>query len=339
MIMADLKTKYLNLTLENPIIAGASSLTSSVNTVKKLEQAGAAAVVLKSLFEEEIQYENFKMEDELSTFDDWHAEMGNIFPEIKHAGPREHLLFTKEVKQAVSIPVLASLNAVSRSVWSDYAKQLEEAGVDGLELNFYSMIQDPGVDPREVEKEHVSVVQEVKQAVSIPVGVKLSPFLTNPLNHIKELDKAGADGFVLFNRLFHPDFNIFREDNTYAPNLSGPEDHRTAVRFTGMLYDEIQGSLCASNGIHTAEHIIRALLAGADCVQMVSALFENSPDVIETVKAEIEKWMDGKGYNAISDFRGNLSKKNNPDKWTYSRAKYIKILQSSKDLMEKLSII
>ncbi len=333
--MADLKCTYLGLELKNPVIAGASALTQNMQTIKRIEEAGAGALVISSLFEEQVQLSSFMLDEALKAGDDAFAEMTSMFPKIEHAGPAEHLMWVKRAKKAVDIPVIASLNAVNAETWVEYAKKLEGTGVDALELNFYSMPLDFDKDSAAVEAEQLRILKDIKKAVKIPISVKLSSFFASPLNFIKRLDEIGVDGFVLFNRLFHPQINIESCTNDLSFDLSNPGDHRLALRFSGMLYDNITGDICASGGIHTSNEAIGVLLAGANVFQMVSTLFKNKIEYIGVVLDEIAEWMDDKDYSSIADFRGKMSKKNNDDPYAYTRAKYVKILRQPGRFMLK----
>ena len=333
--MSDLKSKYLGLELKNPIIAGASALTSNIQTIKRIEDAGAGALVISSLFEEQVQLSSYELDEALHSNDEGFAEMTSMFPNIEHAGPEEHLMWVKRAKEAVDIPVIASLNAVEKPTWVEYAKKLQDTGVDALELNFYSMPLDFDQDGQTVESDQLEILQSIKKGVNLPISVKLSAFFTSPLNFIKKLDDVGVDGFVLFNRLFHPKINVERETNDLSFNLSTPNDHRLPLRFAGLLQGQITGNICASNGIHTSVEAIGVLLAGADVFQMVSTLFRNKIEYIGVVLDEITEWMDQKGYGSLADFRGKLSKANNPDPWAYTRAKYVKVLRQAGQYMVK----
>ena len=327
--MADLSCTYLGLKLKNPVIAGASAFTQNIQTIKRIEEAGAGALVISSLFEEQVQLSSFMLDEALQAGNDAFSEMTSMFPSIEHAGPEEHLMWVKRAKEAVDIPVIASLNAVNPETWVEYAKKLEETGADALELNFYSMPLDFDKDSAAVEAEQLQILASIKKAVKIPLSVKLSSFFTSPLNFIKRLDETGVDGFVLFNRLFHPKVNIESGTNDLSFDLSTPNDHRLALRFAGMLYDNISGDVCASGGIHTSNEAIGVLLAGANVFQMVSSLFKNKIEYIEVVVEEIAEWMDDKNYSSLADFQGKMSKKNNEDPWAYTRAKYVKVLRQS----------
>lgn len=332
----NLSTKYLGLELKNPIIVGASNLVTDIEMLKKLEQAGAGAIVYKSLFEEQIHMENLEMHQEMTDYNERNAEMTNLFQdELYEAGPEEFLMNFAEAKKALSIPLIASLNAVYDETWIAYAKKLEEAGADALELNFYTAPVEFDVDGRGILNEELDIIEVVKKAVKIPVSVKLSSFYTNPLYTIGEMDKKGADGFVLFNRLFQPDINIDDESHHFPYNLSNEQDNRLALRFAGLLYDNVKGSVCASQGIFTGADVIKMILAGADAVQVVSTLYKNGPKQITKMLQDIEAWMTTRQYEKVEDFRGNLSRAKMKDPFTYKRAQYVDILMKSGEIFKK----
>ncbi len=322
----ELNTTYMGLGLENPVVAGASNLTADLDSVRNLEDAGVGAIVLKSLFEEQIQLERLKFEQEMEEFSDLGAEMTTLFPHVEHGGTAEHLHFVRRVKDAVSVPVIASLNATSPDTWVEYAEQLADTGVDGLELNFYAVPKDPALGGADIEADQISVVREIKGRVSIPVGVKLSPFYANTLNVIHRLDHEGVDGFVLFNRLFQPDINVKQESITSPMNLSAAADNRLPLRYAGLLHGNITGSIVASTGIMGGKDVAKMLLAGADAVQVVSTLYKNKIGQVTTILDELSAWMESKGYSSLADFRGKLSQDNTPDPWAYTRAQYVKLL-------------
>jgi dihydroorotate dehydrogenase (fumarate) len=332
----NLSTKYLGLELKNPIIVGASNLVTDIEMLKKLEQAGAAAIVYKSLFEEQIHMENLEMHQEMTDYNERNAEMTNLFQDdLYEAGPEEFLMNFAEAKKALSIPLIASLNAVYDETWIAYAKKLEEAGADALELNFYTAPVEFDVDGRGILNEELDIIEVVKKAVKIPVSVKLSSFYTNPLYTIGEMDKKGADGFVLFNRLFQPDINIDDETHHFPYNLSNEQDNRLALRFAGLLYDNVKGSVCASQGIFTGADVIKMILAGADAVQVVSTLYKNGPKQITKMLQDMEAWMTTRQYEKVEDFRGNLSRAKMKDPFTYKRAQYVDILMKSGEIFKK----
>ncbi len=337
--MPDLSTTYMGLKLKNPVILGASNLVSKPEMIEQLEEAGIAAVVYKSLFEEQIRLESIQLEEELHEYENRSAEMTSIFPDLEHAGPKEHLLNIKNLKNRIHIPLIGSLNALYELTWIDYARELEQAGVDAIEINLFAV---PGyfeTEGRKIEDRQVQIVQSVRKAVQIPVSVKLSPFYTNTLNFIKKLDEAGADGFVLFNRFFQPDINI-QEELFYFPwELSREKDYQLALRYSGLLYENTDAGICASNGITDHEDIIRLLLAGTNAVQMVSAIYKNQPPYVTGMLNKLSEWMNGKGYSSLKDFRGKLSRKNLGDPYSYQRAQYVDILMNSEEIFKKYPMV
>lgn len=337
--MAKLNTRYMGIDLANPLVVGACSLTSNMDTIKRLEDVGAGAIVIKSLFEEQIQLKNLLMNEDLHRYDEWHAEMTSIFPELRDGGPEEHISWVRKAREAVKIPVIASLNAVNREAWVEYAKLLEGTGVNGLELNFFATPTDFSRSAKDVEEEQVSILKDVKKAVKIPISVKLSPFYTNPLNFVKRLDESGVNGFVLFNRFFDPSLDVEAEKSYFPFNLSNPNDHRLALRYVGLLSGHVTGSLCASHGIHAPSHAIEVLLAGADAFQVVSTLYRNSVGTVKVFLDEIAAWMNRKGYESVASFKGKLDANRNPDKFTYRRAQYVKLLMRPENFLAKQKII
>lgn len=337
--MADLKTNYMGLTLKNPVIAGATNLVSNPDNIKRMEDAGAAAVVYKSLFEEQIQLESLELEEDLTEYEERHAEMIRIFPELEHAGPTEHLGNLRKAKETVSIPVIASLNCVYNQTWLEYAKLIEQTGVDGLELNFYAVPKDFNVDGKTIVDQQLEVLRMVKEFVNIPVSVKLSPFYSNPLNVIKQMDEEGAGAFVLFNRYLQPDIDINTEAHVNYFNASSQDENRMPLRFAGLLYGNIRSSICASSGIHTAEDVIKMILAGADAVQVVSTLYKNKIEYLNELVGGLDNWMDKKGYYSLNDFKGKLSAKNTSDPYIYKRAQYIDIILKSSEVFKKYKMV
>jgi dihydroorotate dehydrogenase (fumarate) len=333
--MADLKTNYLGLELKNPIIVGACNLVADLNAVRHIEEAGASAIVYKSLFEEQIQLERMQHEDGLEEYNERHAEMVSLFPRIQHAGPEEHLHNLKKVISAVKIPVIASLNCVYDLTWVEYAKKLEDTGAAALEINMYSNPRGADRPGSDIVNQRLAIVKKVKQSVKIPVSVKLSPFYTNVLNVVDQMDKNGADGFVLFNRIFQPDIDIEREELVFPWFLSNEGDYRLVLRYAGMLYGNINAGICGNTGVFKGSEAIQLLLAGVDAVQVVSTLYRNGIGQISSIIGDIEKWMDRKGYSQISDFKGKLSKKNINDPFAYKRSQYVDILMKSNEIFKK----
>ncbi len=333
--MAKLSTNYMGLTLKNPLITGACNLSMDTEVAKKMEDAGVSAIVFKSLFEEQINLESLQMEEELNEYVERHAEMTSLFPTVKHAGPEEHMEKLRKLKEAVGIPVIGSLNCVNPDTWASYAEEMAKTGVDALELNFYASPGSYETTSADLEDEQMNIVKDVKTKVNIPVSVKLSPFYTNLLHLIKRMDEAGVDGFVLFNRLFQPDIDMSKEDHHFPFNLSQPMDYRLPLRYAGLLHKEIRGSICSNTGIFTGEDMVKMLLAGADCVQVVSAIYKHKVSHLGTMLKDLEKWMDEKGYASTADFRGKLSKGNVHDPYAYQRAQYVDLLMKPFELLKK----
>ena len=332
--MGSLQTRFMGLPLSNPVIAGSSDLTSNVDSIKRMEEAGAGAIVLKSLFEEQIQLERFKLEEDLETGSDLYGEMATIFPKLQHAGAKEHLMWVKKARDAVKIPVIASLNAVTRGTWVQYARQLADQGVDGLELNFFATPRDFDVAGSSVEEEQLSVVREVREAITLPFCVKLSVFYSNPLHFITRLDREGAAGFVLFNRFFQPDINTETESISQPFNFSIQADNRLPLRFAGLLHGKTKADVCASTGIMAGMDVVKMILAGASSVQVVTGLYRQGVKSIRSMLEEVSRWMDARSYGSIDAFRGKLSARNAKDPWAYTRAQYAKMLLSPKEFTE-----
>ncbi len=333
--MANLSTTYLGISLKNPLIAGACNLSMDTDVAKKMEDAGVSAIVFKSLFEEQVNLESLQMEEELNEYVERHAEMISLFPTVKHAGPEEHLEKLRKLKEEVAIPVIGSLNCVNAETWSEYAVQMAETGVDALELNFYASPGNFDTPSKEMEEEQIRIVREVKEKVKLPVSVKLSPFYTNLLHLIKRMDEDGAAGFVLFNRLFQPDVDLSAQEHSFPFNLSQPMDYRLPLRYAGLLYKQINGSICSNTGIFTGEDIVRMLLAGANAVQVVSAIYKHKVPHLGKMIKELEAWMDDKGYKSVDDFHGKLSKAEVEDPYAYQRAQYVDLLMKPFDLLKK----
>ena len=331
--MKNMKTRYMGIELENPIIAGASNMVTDLDKLKAAEENGAAAIIYKSLFEEQVQLERYQMDESLSQFDDLHAEMITMHPNIEHAGPQEHLLNLKRAKENLSIPLIASLNAINSDTWAEYAKQLAETGVDGLEINFYKTPTDFKRSSEDVEKDQVAILKEIKKNIKIPVSVKLSSDYTNILSMIKKLDDAGADAFVLFNSFFQPDIDINDEKHVKTFSLSKEGDYRQSLRYAGILYDNIKADICSSRGIFTGEDVIKLLLAGSSTVQVVSTLYQNGLNHLSKMLKDIDKWMASKNYDSLDDFRGKLSKKKlSGDPFVYKRAQYVDLILHSEEI-------
>jgi len=337
--MTNLKTNYMGLELKNPIVVGANNLVTNVDSLKQMEAAGAAAVVFKSLFEEQIQLEAAQMDDELDEYADRHAEMTSLFPTMEHAGPREHLMNVQNAREVLSIPLIASLNAIYNETWLEYAKLLEDKGVDGLELNFYSVPRNADVSGADIINDQIEILKKVKSSISIPVSVKLSPFYANPLNVISRMDKAGADAFVMFNRLFQNEIDLDSEKFVVDFPLSEAYENKLPLRYAGLLYGQIKASIVSTRGIQNGSDVVKMILAGADAVQVVGTLYKNKVQYIGTMLKDIEAWMEGKGYKSLKDFRGKLSNKEINDPFIYKRAHYVDLLLKSEELFKKQGLM
>jgi dihydroorotate dehydrogenase (fumarate) len=329
--MSKLTTQHMGVTLKNPLILGASNLVNNIDKLKKAEEAGVAAVVYRSLFEEQIQLEDHEMSSQLEAFDNRNAEMINLFPKIEHGGPKEHIYNLKQVIETLSIPVFASLNAVYKESWVEYATLLEEAGAAGLELNFFSVPRDFNKSGHDIILQQIEFLKAVKSVVKIPVSVKLSPFYTNVLKTIKDLDDAGADAFVLFNRLFEPDIDVEDEKHASPWNLSTHSDHRLSIRYIGLTHGNINANVAANNGIYEGIDIVKMILAGASAVQAVSTFYHNGVGHASAMLKELEAWMDRKEYDSIDAFRGKLSSNSINDPFVYKRAQYIDMILKSEE--------
>lgn len=331
--MSDFSINYMGLKLANPIIVGASNMVDNIETLKKLQDAGAAAIVYKSLFEEQIQLESLQFETEMELYNERNAESISLFPEIKHAGPVEHLYNLRRAKQNLTIPLIGSLNCVFNETWVEWALEMEKTGIDGLELNFFGVPRDFVATAESIEQEQISIVEQVCKSVRIPVSVKLSPFYTNTLQVVKKMQEAGAKGFVLFNRLFEPDISTNSLTHIAPYNLSEPGDYRMALRYVGLLHKNVDASLIGATGIHSGADVAKLILAGADAVQIVSAIYLNSPEIITTMLNELRSFMTDNNFSTYDDFKGKLSKDKTKDPFVYKRAQYIDLLLHSEKLL------
>ena len=326
----NLTTKYMGLDLDSPLVAGASPLGDDVDACKKLEDNGAAAIVMHSLFEEQITREEEALHHHTTSVQDAHAEASSYFPEPEAfaLGPEAYLEQIRKLKETLSIPVIASLNGVTLGGWVRYAKLMKEAGADGLELNVYHVASDPKEGPREVEQRYVDVLKAVKEKVRMPVAMKLSPFFSAPLHMAKLLDDSGADALVLFNRFYQPDIDIDALEVTPALQLSSSADLRLRLRWLAATFGRVSCSLAATGGVHTGEDAIKAVMAGADAVQMTSAVLMHGAAAIAKVKDQMSTWMTEHEYESAQQMRGSMSLERSPDPAAFERANYMKVLQS-----------
>ena len=327
--MADLSTTYMGIPLKNPLIVAASSISNYVEKVKKAEEVGAAALVIRSLFEEQIQFDEMTMMDFMERSAAISPEIqSGFYPPVEAGGPREHLMWVEKSRRAVEIPIFASLNAVSPGAWISYAKQLEETGVAGLEINYYIVAADPNVPGSDLEKTLLDIVASVTQEVKIPVAVKLSPYYTSTPNVIKELEKRGAKAVVMFNRFLQPDIDVDEEALVNDMVLSTPQEMKVPLRWVALLYGRTKLDLALNTGVHSGRDVVKALLAGAAAIQTASALFQNGLPYVSTMLMELQGWMEEKDYEKLDDFRGKVSQKNVDDPFGFERAQYMKLLMA-----------
>jgi len=326
----DLSTTYLGLELPHPFMPGASPLVDDLDTVKRLEDAGAAAIVMHSLFEEQITREQLSTVLDMEMHADSYAEALSYFPEPKDfaLGPEPYLDQLRRVKAAVGIPVIASLNGTSPAGWLDYARLIQEAGADALELNVYYLATHEWEPGEAVERRVLDVARTVKGAVSIPVALKLSPYYSSLTWLASELDKAGVDGLVLFNRFYQPDIDVANLETSPTLRLSDSSELLLRLRWLAILASKLKGSLAASGGVHTAVDAVKAIMAGADAVQVVSALLVNGPEYLEVLRAGLTAWMEEHEYGSLEQMHGSMSHANSPNPEAIERANYMKILQS-----------
>lgn len=327
--MVDTSTSYMNLKLKNPLVIGSSNMVDNVEKLIELQDAGAAAIVFKSLFEEQIQLESMQLDIEIELYNERNAESITLFPNIQHAGPDEHLLKLKHAKSVLNIPLIGSLNCVFNETWVEWAKLMEKTGIDGLELNFFSIPRDFDTSAESIEKEQVEIVKKVSEAVSIPVSVKLSPYYTNILQVVNRMSEAGAKGFILFNRLFEPDISTNSLKHITPFNLSEHGDYRLSLRYIGSLYLNVRASFIGANGIHDGLDVIKLILSGADAVQIVSVIYLEKSNAIHDMLSEIIKFMETHGFESLNDFRGMLSKEKTKNPFVYRRAQYVDLLINS----------
>lgn len=328
--MPDLKTSYMGVELKSPLVVAASSISSYVDRVQMAESAGAGALVIRSLFEEQIALDQLKMEEALSYGGDSFPEATSYFPDVEHGGTSEHLMWVEKTRKAVSMPIFASLNAVSPGAWVTYAKQLADTGVDGLEINFYAVPTDPAVSSAEIEAQLFSIIESVRKEVTLPIAVKLSPFYTAPANLIKKLEDLGVNAVVLFNRFLQPDIDPDTETLVNEMVLSTPSELRLPLRWAAILYGRTKLDIAVNTGVHTGRDVVKALLAGADVVQVASTLLQNGIPYLSTMQLDLQNWMEEKGYASLDEFRGKLSQQKCDDPFAFERAQYVKLLSQAR---------
>jgi len=332
--MLDLTTRYLNLNLRTPLVASASPLSHEISSIRQLEDAGASAVVLYSLFEEQLKQESLELDFYLSEGTESYAESLSYFPEPQefHLGPDDYLDHIRKAKAAVHIPLIASLNGSSVGGWIQYATQIEEAGADALECNIYWIVTDPKMTSADVEQHYIDIVKAVKAAVHIPVAIKLSPFFSNFASMAHRIDHAGADGLTLFNRFYQPDIDL--EALELAPHvlLSTPQAMRLPLTWIGILHGRIKASLAATSGIHSGDDVIKLLMVGADVTMLCSTLLRNGINHLRSIEQGVRQWMEAHEYTSITQMKGSMSQKRCADPSAFERAQYMKAVKGSQHI-------
>jgi len=327
--MTDLSTTYLGLQLRTPLVASASPLSQELDCIRRLEDAGASAVVLYSLFEEQLRQESLELDYHLSAGTESFAESLTYFPQPGefHTGPEGYLNHIRKVKDAVDLPIIASLNGSTLGGWTSYARQMEEAGADAIELNIYFVPADFDLSAAEVEQVYLDIVRAVKITVQIPVAVKLNPFFSNLANMAKRLEAGGADGLVLFNRFYQPDIDIEELEVKPSVLLSTSQALRLPLTWIGILYGRIKASLAATSGIHRAEDVVKMLLVGADVTMLCSALLRNGVNHLRHVEGGLREWMENHEYESVRQMQGSMSQIRCPDPGAFERAQYMRAVK------------
>ena len=325
---ADLRTRYLGLELANPVVPSASTLSSRIDTLKRLQDAGAAAVVFQSLFEEQIEHDEVQIQRVMEYGTESFAEATTYLPEMEeyNTGPDEYLRHLEASKRELQIPVIGSLNGSSEGGWLNYANLIQDAGADALELNVYYIAADPDETGEQVEQRYLDLVASVRSSVQIPLAVKIGPFFSSVANTARRLVEAGADGLVLFNRFMQPDIDLESLQVDPTLHLSTSEELRLPLRWIGILHGRVQTSLAATTGVHTAEDALKLILAGADVTMMASALFRNGPEHVGTVIEGIRTWLDEHEYDSVEQAKGSVAQVNVADPASFARSNYMQML-------------
>ena len=328
--MADLSTTYLGLKLQNPLVASASPLSKKVDSVKRLEDAGISAVVMYSLFEEQIMHESNALDYFLSRGTESYPEALTYFPEMEsyNIGPESYLDLISKLKKSVSIPVIGSLNGISSGGWIEYARKIEQAGADALELNIYYIPTDSGIDSTELENAQVELVTDVKKNLEIPLTIKLSPYYTALPNFATRLVKAGANGLVLFNRFYQPDIDTETLEVNPGLVLSNSYDLRLPLRWVAILYGTLKADLALTSGVHNEQDVLKAMMAGANVVEIASELIANGASAATRILEGLETWMNEFEYKSIQQMRGSMSQQAVAEPAAFERANYMKALQT-----------
>jgi dihydroorotate dehydrogenase (fumarate) len=330
----DLTTTYMNLKLKNPLVPSASPLSKELDTIKKLEDIGAAAIVMYSLFEEQISFEAAELDHFLSHGSESFAEALSYFPgqDDFNLGPDEYLEHIRKAKEATDIPIIGSLNGISTGGWIDYAKKIEEAGADGLELNVYLIPTNLEQESRQVENLYNIILKAVKSNVSIPVAMKLSPYFSSMARTAKELDEAGADALVLFNRFYQPDLDLEELEVKPGVLLSSSKDLRVPLRWIAILHSRINASLAGTTGVHNAIDALKLIAAGADSTQMCAALLQNGPEYLGKVLVDMSEWLESHEYDSLQMLKGSMSQKAVAEPAAFERANYMKALNDYRNV-------
>jgi dihydroorotate dehydrogenase (fumarate) len=325
----ELSTTYLGLPLKNPVMSGASPLVDQLDSVRRLEDAGAAAVVMRSLFEEQITNEQIAEFAHTENPAESFSEATSYFPRMEDYafGPDRYLAQISRIKESVDIPVIASLNGVSLGGWTDYARLIEQAGADALELNVYYIATDPNESGMEVATRSFDILKAVKQSVTIPIAMKLSPFFSSPGHFAKQLCALGASGVILFNRFYQPDIDIEALEATHRLDLSDSSELRLRLRWAAILHGHLQADIAVSGGVHTVEDIIKAIMCGASVVQVVSCLLKYGPSHIGSLITGLSHWLEDHEYESVEQMRGSMSLQHCPDPTVFERANYLRVLQ------------
>jgi dihydroorotate dehydrogenase (fumarate) len=328
----DLSARYLGLNLRTPLVPSASPLSDDVDNIKRMEDAGAAAVVLHSLFEEQVRNEQELVQYHLMYGADSFPEALTYFPQPTEfiSGPEEYLGKVRQAKESARIPIIASLNGAAIGGWIDYAKQIQQAGADALELNIYSIPTELDRTSVEIEQNYIDILKAVKSVVGIPVAIKLSPYFSNMANMAKRLDQAGADGLVLFNRFYQPDINLDELEVQANLHLSTPQDMRLPLRWMAILYGRIKADLAATSGIHSAADALKMLMVGADVTMLCSVLFSKGLGIIRQIETDMSNWLSDHDYQSVRQLQGSMSQKYCADPATFERAQYMRALLSYK---------
>jgi dihydroorotate dehydrogenase (fumarate) len=326
--MADLSTTYMGLTLKNPIVPSASPLSRKIDSIKRMEDAGAAAVVMYSLFEEQINFEAEQLVHYLEYGTDSYAESLNYFPDLGeyNLGGEEYLNHIRKAKETVDIPIIGSLNGLTTSGWIEYASKMEQAGADGLELNVYFVAANPKLSGADVEAMYLEILKAVKQNVKIPVAMKLSPYFSSMAAMAAQLDEAGANALVLFNRFYQPDLDLAKLEVVPRLELSTSQEMKLPLRWIAILYGRIKASMALTSGVHNAEDVAKAITAGADVANVCSVLLQQGVGKISELVGGLDAWMQTKGYSSIAEMKGALSQESVAEPAAFERANYIKVL-------------